>query len=105
MKELLVIIPAYNEEMNITGVVNEIMKDIPEADIVVINDCSTDRTSEILKEKGIPDKNGNSFFLHNRMIRFEIFVKAGFISKSCGSFSFLFLIPCLLQSHWLYRMF
>ena len=53
MKELLVIIPAYNEEMNITGVVDEIMKDIPEADIVVINDCSTDRTPEILKEKGI----------------------------------------------------
>ena len=36
MKELLVIIPAYNEEMNITGVVDEIMKNIPEADIVVI---------------------------------------------------------------------
>lgn len=53
MKELLVIIPAYNEEMNIVGVVEEVTKDIPEADILVVNDCSTDGTLDILKKKGI----------------------------------------------------
>lgn len=53
MKELLVIIPAYNEEMNIMGVVDEIKRDIPEADIVVINDCSTDGTLQKLKDNNV----------------------------------------------------
>ena len=53
MKELLVIIPAYNEEMNIIGVVEELKRDIPQADIVVINDCSTDGTLEKLKENNV----------------------------------------------------
>ena len=50
MKDLLVIVPAYNEEMNITNVVNELREDIKEADILVINDCSTDNTPKILEE-------------------------------------------------------
>ena len=50
MKDLLVIAPAYNEEMNITNVVNELREDIKEADILVINDCSTDNTPKILEE-------------------------------------------------------
>ena len=50
MKDLLVIVPAYNEEMNITNVINELREDIKEADILVINDCSTDNTPKILEE-------------------------------------------------------
>ena len=53
MKDLLVIVPAYNEEMNIMGVVNELEKDIPAADILVINDCSTDNTLSILKHNKV----------------------------------------------------
>ena len=53
MKDLLVIVPAYNEEMNITGVINELREDIPEADILVINDCSTDNTPKILEENNV----------------------------------------------------
>lgn len=45
----LVIIPAYNEEKNIVSVIQELEKDCPEVDYIVINDCSTDQTSEILK--------------------------------------------------------
>jgi glycosyltransferase involved in cell wall biogenesis, putative len=43
-------VPAYNEEMNITNVINELREDIKEADILVINDCSTDNTPKILEE-------------------------------------------------------
>ena len=50
MKDLLAIVPAYNEEMNITNVINELREDIKEADILVINDCSTDNTPKILEE-------------------------------------------------------
>jgi len=45
--EILVIVPAYNEEQNIAKVIDELTSvDIP-LDIVVINDGSTDETSQI----------------------------------------------------------
>lgn len=47
MKTLL-IIPAYNESENIMGLVNEISTKYPQYDYVVINDCSTDQTPNIL---------------------------------------------------------
>lgn len=53
MKELLIIIPVYNEEMNIIKVINEINRDIDNADILVVNDCSIDSTESILIEKNI----------------------------------------------------
>lgn len=53
MKELLIIIPVYNEEMNIIKVINEINRDIDNVDILVVNDCSIDSTESILIEKNI----------------------------------------------------
>ena len=50
MKEILVIIPAYNEGENIERVINELREDMKEADILVINDCSKDDTLKILKK-------------------------------------------------------
>lgn len=52
-KELLVIIPAYNEDMNIIGVLREVKEIIPEADILVVNDCSTDNTLSILEDNKV----------------------------------------------------
>ena len=52
-KKILVVIPAYNEEENIGKVIKEIKKDIKYADILVINDCSKDKTEQIVKENGI----------------------------------------------------
>ncbi len=51
--KILVIIPAYNEEDSILDTVSGLKKLHPEADVVVINDCSTDRTEQILTENGI----------------------------------------------------
>ena len=53
MKELLVIVPAYNEEMNIIGVIEELREEMPEADILVVNDCSTDSTLQKLEENNV----------------------------------------------------
>lgn len=54
MKEkILVVIPCYNEEKNISNVIDDIQNHIKSADIVVINDCSTDKTEEIVTKKGI----------------------------------------------------
>ncbi|MGG4554209.1 glycosyltransferase family 2 protein [Paenibacillus humicus] len=48
----LIIIPAYNEEGSIASVIADIRRHVPETDIVVINDGSTDRTEEIAKASG-----------------------------------------------------
>ncbi len=47
------VIPAYNEELNIAKVIDEIRTDIKDADIVVINDCSKDNTKKIVEDKGV----------------------------------------------------
>lgn len=49
MKNILIIIPAYNEAKSIKGVVGAIKKSIPAADILVVNDCSKDDTVETVK--------------------------------------------------------
>lgn len=51
VKRIAVIVPAFNEEMAIAGVINEInaieqANDIA-LDVVVVNDCSADHTAEI----------------------------------------------------------
>lgn len=51
--KILVTIPAYNEEKNISKVIDELRKDFKQADILVINDCSTDNTPNILKDKNV----------------------------------------------------
>lgn len=49
----LVIIPAYNESASIEKTVQDIKKNAPGFDYVVINDCSTDNTLQICEENGI----------------------------------------------------
>jgi len=48
--KILVITPAHNEEESIDEVLNEIEKYAPFADILVVDDASCDRTSEIALE-------------------------------------------------------
>lgn len=45
---VLVIIPAYNEEASILSVINKLSTDYPQADYIVINDCSKDGTVSVL---------------------------------------------------------
>lgn len=48
----LVIIPAYNEEKNIEKVIEDLQKNAPDFDYVIINDCSQDKTKELCIDKG-----------------------------------------------------
>lgn len=50
MNEVLIIIPAYNEEANIKQVVENIITNYPEFDYVVVNDGSADRTADICRQ-------------------------------------------------------
>lgn len=52
--KILALIPAYNEEKTIRNVIEETQRYLPEADILVLNDGSTDNTKAILSQyKGI----------------------------------------------------
>lgn len=58
MKKVLIIVPAYNEERNITRLINEITDYKKneagiKIDLLVINDCSSDSTSLHCKEEGV----------------------------------------------------
>lgn len=48
--KILMIIPAYNEAMNLPNVVEDIKMNFKEADILIVNDCSKDNTLEVVKK-------------------------------------------------------
>ena len=48
--KVLMIIPAYNEAMNLENVVEDIKTNFKEADILIVNDCSKDNTLEVIKK-------------------------------------------------------
>ena len=52
MNQVILVIPAFNEEKNIQAVVENLIQNYPELDYVVINDGSTDSTEEILRKNG-----------------------------------------------------
>ncbi|MCI7796189.1 MAG: glycosyltransferase family 2 protein [Lachnospiraceae bacterium] len=52
MSDLLIIIPAYNEEDNIERVVDRLTASFPQYDYVVVNDGSRDSTGEICRRRG-----------------------------------------------------
>ena len=52
MNQVILVIPAYNEEQNIKRVVDNLIRNYPELDYVVVNDGSTDGTERILRENG-----------------------------------------------------
>ena len=52
MKEILVLIPAYNESESIENVVGNLLKNFPQYDYVIINDGSSDDTLKICRKNG-----------------------------------------------------
>lgn len=50
--EASIIIPAYNEEKNIAGIIHRLKSLYPEFEILVVNDGSADRTAQVAKEAG-----------------------------------------------------
>lgn len=55
--KVLIIIPAYNEEANLPSIFQKIKAAYPQYEILVINDCSHDQTSEVCNVHGIPVVN------------------------------------------------
>ena len=52
MPDTLVFVPAWNEEANIPAVLDELRAELPDAEVLVVDDGSTDRTAEVAREAG-----------------------------------------------------
>ena len=50
MKKTAICIPTYNEKENIIKIIEAVHKELPEADILVVDDNSPDKTAEIVNE-------------------------------------------------------
>jgi glycosyltransferase involved in cell wall biosynthesis len=51
--KILIIVPAYNEEESLAGVIRDLREHVPSADVVVVNDGSRDSTSQVARELGV----------------------------------------------------
>ena len=52
MSDTVVFIPAWNEEENLPAVLNGLHERLPEADVLVVDDGSTDRSADVAREHG-----------------------------------------------------
>ena len=52
MSDTLVFIPAWNEEQNLPAVLDELHRELPDTDVLVVDDGSTDRTAAVAREHG-----------------------------------------------------
>jgi glycosyltransferase involved in cell wall biosynthesis len=52
VEDTLVFIPAWNEEKNLPAVLDELAQGLPEVDLLVVDDGSTDGTARVAREHG-----------------------------------------------------
>ncbi len=52
MSDTVVFIPAWNEEGNLPAVLEGLHQELPDADVLVVDDGSTDRTADVAREHG-----------------------------------------------------
>jgi glycosyltransferase involved in cell wall biosynthesis len=76
-RDTLVFIPAWNEEASLPAVLEEIRALIPEGDVLVVDDGSTDRTTEIAREHGAEALS----FGENRGLRAAIAAGYGYAAE------------------------
>ena len=51
--KILIIIPAYNEEASLPGVIRDLRDNMPQADVLVVNDGSVDATAQLARKMGV----------------------------------------------------
>jgi hypothetical protein len=52
VSDTVVFIPAWNEEENLPAVLDDLRAQLPDVDVVVVDDGSTDRTADVAREHG-----------------------------------------------------
>jgi glycosyltransferase involved in cell wall biosynthesis len=52
--KILIIVPAYNEEESLPGVIQDLREQVPSASVIVVNDGSNDGTALVARKLGVP---------------------------------------------------
>jgi glycosyltransferase involved in cell wall biosynthesis len=52
VSDTAVFVPAWNEEHNLPAVLDDLRTELPDVDVLVVDDGSTDRTAEVAREHG-----------------------------------------------------
>jgi glycosyltransferase involved in cell wall biosynthesis len=52
VSDTVVFIPAWNEEGNLPGVLEDLKAELPDVDVLVVDDGSTDGTADVAREHG-----------------------------------------------------
>jgi len=81
-RETLVFIPAWNEEESLPAVLDELCAELPEAEVLVVDDGSTDRTAEVAGEHGAEVLS----FGENRGLRAAIAAGYGYAAEHSYAF-------------------
>jgi hypothetical protein len=68
MSDTIVFIPAWNEEANLPAVLDDLRAELPDVDVLVVDDGSTDRTADVAREHGADVQSLGS----NQGLRFGI---------------------------------
>ena len=82
MAETLVFVPAWNEEGNLPAVLDELRAELPDADVLVVDDGSTDATADVARAHGAEVLS----FGENRGLRAGI--AAGYTHALEGGYAF-----------------
>ena len=84
MSDTLVFIPAWNEENSLPAVLLELRQELPDADVLIVDDGSTDRTAFVAREEGAEVLS----FGENRGLRAAIAAGYGYAAEKgyayCG---------------------
>ena len=84
MSDTLVFIPAWYEENSLPTVLHELRQELPDADVLIIDDGSTDRTAVVAREEGAEVLS----FGENRGLRAAIAAGYGYAAEKgyayCG---------------------
>ncbi len=86
--ELTVVIPAYDEESTVEQTVEEINRHVPRARILIINDCSKDKTLDIIKKLKSKYKNLD-FISHDKNKGYGAALITGFLESKTPYVAFL----------------
>jgi glycosyltransferase involved in cell wall biosynthesis len=66
--KLSIIIPCYNEKFTIEKIISKVLKfNLYEKEIIIIDDCSTDSSNEIIKKLAQTNKEITPFFLEKNL--------------------------------------
>jgi glycosyltransferase involved in cell wall biosynthesis len=52
VSDTVVFIPAWNEEQNLPAVLDDVRRELPDVNVLVVDDGSTDRTADVSREHG-----------------------------------------------------